>query len=48
MSLPSKITDRLNKKLRIFQDVLQKAKDADKNESDTVSIIMDMLADLFG
>ena len=48
MSLPSRITERLNKKLRVFQDVLQKAKDADKNESDTVSIIMDMLADLFG
>ena len=39
MSLPSRITERLNKKLRVFQDVLQKAKDADKNESDTVSII---------
>ncbi len=48
MSLPAKITERLNKKMRIFQDVLQKAKDADKNESDTVSIITDMLADLFG
>ncbi len=48
MSLPSRITERLNKKMRVFQDVLQKAKDADRNESDTVSIIMDMLADLFG
>lgn len=48
MSLPNKIAERLNKKMRLFQDALQKAKDADKNESDTVSIIMDMLADLFG
>jgi hypothetical protein len=31
-----------------FQQVLNLAKDRDVNEADTVSIIKDMLADIFG
>ncbi len=48
MALPSKITERFNKEIRKFQEALQKAKDADRNESDTVAIITDILADIFG
>lgn len=48
MALPNKITDRFIREIRKFQDVLQKYKDADRNESDTVSIITDMLSDMFG
>lgn len=48
MTLPTKINERISKKIKVFQDVLQKAKDADRNESDTVSIIMDILAEIFG
>lgn len=48
MALPVKIIERFNKRIRIFQDALQRAKDADRNESDTVAIITDILADVFG
>ncbi|WP_428052669.1 type I restriction enzyme HsdR N-terminal domain-containing protein [Candidatus Avelusimicrobium faecicola] len=48
MALPAKIIERFNKRIRIFQDALQRAKDADRNESDTVAIITDILADVFG
>ena len=48
MALPTKINERISKRIKLFQDILQRAKDADKNESDTVSIIMDILADIFG
>lgn len=48
MALPNKINERISKRIKVFQDILQKAKDADRNESDTVSIIMDILSDIFG
>ena len=48
MALPTKINERISKRIKVFQDILQKAKDADRNESDTVSIVMDILADIFG
>ena len=46
--VPKKVTERLSKQLTVFQRVLSKAKDRDVNESDTVTIVTDMLADLFG
>ena len=48
MALPNKVTERFSREIRKFQDALQRAKDADRNESDTVSIITDILADVFG
>lgn len=47
-SVPKKVADRLTKQLGNYQRVLSGAKDRDVNESDTVTIITDMLADLFG
>lgn len=47
-SVPKKVADRLAKMLPTFQKILAGAKDRDVNESDTVMIITDMLADLFG
>ena len=47
-TVPKKVAERLSKQLGNFQRVLQAAKDRDVNESDTVTIIADMLADLFG
>jgi predicted type IV restriction endonuclease len=47
-NVPKKVAERLTKQLGIFQRVLSSAKDRDVNESDTVTIITDMLADLFG
>lgn len=48
MKVPKKVADRLSKQLGTFQKILRDAKDRDVNESDTVTIITDMLADLFG
>jgi predicted type IV restriction endonuclease len=46
--IPKKVSERLVKEIRRFQQVLTKAKDRDVNESDTVTIITDMLSDVFG
>ena len=46
--LPKRITERFSKKVGKFQNILRIAKDRDVNEADTVSIITDILADVFG
>jgi len=48
MMTPKRVSDRLVRSVAKFQDVLKIAKDRDVNESDTVSIIKDMLAEVFG
>ena len=45
---PKRVADRLARSIGRFQQVLQLARDRDVNEADTVSIIKDMLADVFG
>lgn len=47
-TVPSKIVDRLATGIKSFLPVLASAKSRDVNESDTVTIITDMLADVFG
>ena len=46
--LPKRSIERFSKSIGKFQKVLKKAKDRDVNESDTVSIVTDILADVFG
>ncbi|MFQ5787363.1 MAG: type I restriction enzyme HsdR N-terminal domain-containing protein [Thermodesulfobacteriota bacterium] len=46
--IPKKTVERLNKTVGKFQKVLSAAKNRDVNEADTVSIIADMLAEVFG
>jgi len=46
--IPRRVGDRLARSIGKFQQVLTLAKDRDVNESDTVSIIKDMLAEVFG
>lgn len=48
MSIPVKVAERISKNLTKFQSILKMAKDKDLNESDTVQIINDMLAEIFG
>ena len=48
VTIPAKVKTRLTAGLKKFQPVLSKAKTKDVNESDTVTIIADMLADIFG
>jgi len=47
-AIPTKVQDRLSAGVKRFQPVLTSAKSRDVNESDTVTIIVDMLADVFG
>jgi hypothetical protein len=47
-NVPKKVVDRLTKELPGFQKVLQGAKDRDINESDTVAIVSDILANVLG
>lgn len=47
-SIPNKVVDRLVAGIKRFQPVLSSAKSRDVNESDTVIIVTDMLADVFG
>lgn len=47
-NVPGKVRDRLTAGLKKFQPVLAAAKARDVNESDTVTIITDVLADVFG
>lgn len=46
--IPSKTKDRLTAGLKKFQPILLKSRSVDINESDTVTIITDMLSDVFG
>lgn len=47
-NIPKKVIDRFIKAVPKFQKVLQIAKDRDINESDTVSVLNDILGDVFG
>ena len=46
--IPKKVSERLRKEIGRFQKILTAAKDRDVNESDTVTIITDMLSSVFG
>jgi predicted type IV restriction endonuclease len=48
VKIPKKVSERFSKELGKFQKVLKMARDRDVNESDTVTIITDMLAGVFG
>ena len=47
-TIPKRVSERLSKETRKFQKILRDAKDRDINESDTVLIVTDMLARVFG
>ena len=47
-SIPKKIADRIIAGIKCFQPILAAAKARDVGESDTVTIVKDMLADVFG
>ena len=46
--ISKRVTDRLSKTIPAFQKILERARTRDVNESDTVMIVTDMLADIFG
>jgi predicted type IV restriction endonuclease len=47
-AVPGKVKDRLTAGIKRFLPVLSSAKSRDVNESDTVTVVTDMLADVFG
>src|SRR3989338_11406342 len=47
-SIPKKVAERLVVGIKRFQPILAAAKARDVGEADTVTIIKDMLADVFG
>lgn len=47
-TIPKKVTERLIAGIKRYQPILSAAKSRDVGESDTVTIIKDMLADVFG
>lgn len=48
INISAKVKDRISAGVKKFQPILKKAQAADINESDTVTIITDMLCDIFG
>ena len=48
ININAKAKERILKGVKKFQPILKKAKQADINESDTVTIIVDILCDVFG
>lgn len=48
MAAPKRVSERIAAGLKRYQPILQSAKTRDVGESDTVTIVKDMLADIFG
>jgi predicted type IV restriction endonuclease len=48
MNIPAKFVKRVNESLKKYQGVIAQIKKKDANESDTVTVITDMLQDIFG
>jgi hypothetical protein len=48
MPMPKRVADRIKSGVRQFTRVLEDARHADRSEQDTVTIVTDMLADVFG
>lgn len=47
-TIPKKVVERYMKSVPRFQNILKTARDRDLNEADTVSIVQDILAEVFG
>jgi len=47
-SVPTRVADRLAKGIKRFQPILTTSKSRDDGEADTVMIVTDMLAEVFG
>jgi predicted type IV restriction endonuclease len=48
MNIPAKFTKRINENLKKYQGIITQIKKKDANESDTVTVIIDILQDIFG
>lgn len=48
INIPAKVKERIVAGIKRYQPIIKAARDKDINESDTVAIITDMLADIYG
>lgn len=48
MAISKRVTDRIRQQIKRYQAILAEAKGRDINEPDTVTILIDMFADVFG
>ncbi len=48
MAISKRVTDRIRQQIKHYQAILAEAKGRDINEPDTVTILIDMFADVFG
>ena len=48
MSIPKRAADRISQGIKNFQTILESARKRDVNESDTVTIVVDIFSDVFG
>lgn len=48
MSIPKRVADRFSSRIKPFQGILQQQKARDVSEADTVTIVKDVLSELFG
>jgi Uncharacterized conserved protein len=48
MAIPKRVSDRIKDSLRRYQKVLEAQRDRDVSEADTVTVVKDILADVFG
>ncbi len=48
LAVPKKVSDRFSQRLKNLQGIISSCRDRDINESDTVTLVMDILCDLLG
>lgn len=48
MKIPKRVSERIKTRLKLYRKVLADARTADRSEQDTVTIVTDMLAEVFG
>ena len=48
MKIPKKVTDRISDQLKKFQTIALSHKARDVSEADTVTLVKDILSDVFG
>jgi hypothetical protein len=48
LNVPKKISERFHQRLKSLQSIIQGCKDRDVNESNTVTLVLDILCDLLG
>jgi hypothetical protein len=48
MSVPKRVTERIERSLKAFQNILEQQRARDVSEADTVTIVKDVLSEIFG